>query len=177
MTEKYLDEENTPKIHKGMTLLGGLVGLVVTTLAFVLLSLFDVFHGRFTILALLPFAFISFFSTLGNAQTSTKSKFSVREAKMDKFGFFVGVVASYLAIYLSEVLYLTRLIIEQNSHLNYFDLFQDFLINILWLDWANEYLLKYWAFLTVIYVLGLVVYVFNRFKKGFSKAKNDDDIE
>lgn len=97
-----------------------------------------------------------------------KSRFNIHDnVKVTVFGSFLSVFFSYLSIYLSEVLNLTKNLqreaVDEKFSIIFLGVFKD----ILRVKWAREYLIEYWLILSFIILIYFVAIIW-----ALKKIKN-----
>jgi hypothetical protein len=103
-----------------------------------------------------------------------KSRFNnpYDELEMTPFGMIITVVFSYLSIYLSEVLNLAVIFKKQYPDTKFFDILIEVITNIFNVDWARQYLVGYWIFLTIFIAVFAIGGLF--WKRKLKKMKDEN---
>lgn len=82
------------------------------------------------------------------------SKFGNRQfGDISYFGFILSLISTYLSIYLSEVLNLTKILKMDYPNDSFSDIFIEVATNIFKADWARKYLIEYWLWATLFLVV------------------------
>lgn len=169
------------KVHKGVSLLYGLLGLAVAVAVLYLLAINGTYNPQYVFLTIIPMGFILLGSylhqgekgvdTYWNAPNQPKtSRFNARQPDMDWFGALLSVIFAYASLYLSEVFVLTNYIAERYPDDNYIAILTDVMVHFLTSNQA-DYLWKYWAFLTIFVVCFLLIFLVMWGKQGFQTIK------
>lgn len=81
------------------------------------------------------------------------SKFGPAGPDLTYFGFILSLISTYLSIYLSEVLNLTKILKKDYPNDSFSTIFMDVATNIFKAEWARKYLLQYWLWVTIFIIV------------------------
>ena len=102
-------------------------------------------------------------SNSDEALTKTKksrfSKFGPTGPDLTHFGFILSLISTYLSIYLSEVLNLTKILQITYPNDSFLAIFIDVVKNIFKADWSRKYLIQYWLWATFFIIILIVTVI------------------
>ena len=90
---------------------------------------------------------------LTKTKKSRFSKFGPTGTDLTYFGFILSLISTYLSIYLSEVLNLTKILKKDYPNDSFSSIFMDVATNIFKAEWARKYLLQYWLWVTIFIIV------------------------
>ena len=114
----------------------------------------------------------------GNDEDLTKtkksrfSKFRPLGANISYFGFILSLISTYLSIYLSEVLNLTKILQITYPNDSFLAIFIDVVKNIFKADWSRKYLIQYWLWATAFIIIMAIAVIFGQ--KNLEKIKRKE---
>ena len=115
-------------------------------------------------------------SNSDEALTKTKksrfSKFGPTGPDLTHFGFILSLISTYLSIYLSEVLNLTKILQITYPNDSFLAIFIDVVKNIFKADWSRKYLIQYWLWATAFIIIMAVAVIFGQ--KNLEKIKRKE---
>ncbi|WVU48914.1 hypothetical protein V3R02_05930 [Fusobacterium nucleatum] len=115
-------------------------------------------------------------SNSDEALTKTKksrfSKFGPTGPDLTHFGFILSLISTYLSIYLSEVLNLTKILQITHPNDSFSAIFIDVVKNIFKADWSRKYLIQYWLWATFFIIILIVTVILGQ--KNLVKIKRKE---
>ena len=104
---------------------------------------------------------------LTKTKKSRFSKFGPTGTDLTYFGFILSLISTYLSIYLSEVLNLTKILKMDYPNDSFSDIFIEVATNIFKAAWARKYLIEYWLWATLFLVvlIGTTIWGVNKIEK------------
>ena len=93
-------------------------------------------------------------------------------ANISYFGFILSLISTYLSIYLSEVLNLTKILQITYPNDSFLAIFIDVVKNIFKADWSRKYLIQYWLWATAFIIIMAIAVIFGQ--KNLEKIKRKE---
>jgi len=100
------------------------------------------------------------------------SKFGPARPDLTRFGFILSLISTYLSIYLSEVLNLTKILQITYPNDSFLAIFIDVVKNIFKADWSRKYLIQYWLWATAFIIIMAIAVIFGQ--KNLEKIKRKE---
>ncbi len=100
------------------------------------------------------------------------SKFGPARPDLTRFGFILSLISTYLSIYLSEVLNLTKILKIDYPNDSFLGIFIDVTKNIFKADWARRYLFEYWIWATIFIIILVVTTIWGT--KKIEKLRKEE---
>ena len=109
---------------------------------------------------------------LTKIKKSRFSKFGPTGTDLTYFGFILSLISTYLSIYLSEVLNLTKILQITYPNDSFLAIFIDVVKNIFKADWSRKYLIQYWLWATAFIIIMAIAVIFGQ--KNLEKIKRKE---
>ena len=109
---------------------------------------------------------------LTKTKKSRFSKFGPTGTDLTYFGFILSLISTYLSIYLSEVLNLTKILQITYPNDSFLAIFIDVVKNIFKADWSRKYLIQYWLWATAFIIIMAIAVIFGQ--KNLEKIKRKE---